>query len=479
MSEHRVTSQLPGTEPSRWSRGTKIAMASWGVFLFICLAGLIYLMIRVSSDDDGNGERTGSGPITGGLADHEAQGEAAKSRSRLKLNLPGFEFTANNVHFTAPLPDLLVPEVQIFSVPEFPGYSAIWGATGRDHRGHIWMGVSTRGYGEAHLIEFDPTTNKLADHGSVRDQLKRLDLWEKGMSQIKIHSRIVQAPDGYLYFTSMDEHGEKSDGSANPTHGSYLWRVHPLKPAQWQKLDHMPEGLIAVACGGPMVYSLGYHDHVLYQYDTRTGNMRSIKVGSVGGHISRNFVVDHRDHVYVPRLRDIGFNKPISVELVEFDEHLAQVAQTPLEHYLTQSPAQSHGIIAVQPLADRSIVFTTNGGMLYRITPSVTKAAAKVESLGFIHPQGARYVPTLFTDDGISALYAVSLHGDGFNWIRFDLSTKKSTQKPLDVKYPDGRRLFKHLIYGSMARDATGAFFVVGTDQNLDRPVIWRLRPGG
>ena len=64
----------------------------------------------------------------------------------------------------------------------------------------------------------------------------------------------------------------------------------------------VPEALIAVAGAGRWIYTLGYFNHVLYQYDCETGKHQSITVGAVGGHISRNFFCDIRGHAYVPRL---------------------------------------------------------------------------------------------------------------------------------------------------------------------------------
>jgi hypothetical protein len=460
------------TSPPRWTRGEKRALAAWATFALLLVSGLIFLAVRVVTSI--------SHAAHPPSAQHNNAARAPSTPAAAVATLPpDFRFAPNGVAFT-PLPadPAAAPRVVPLTVPEFEGYSAIWGATGRDHRGHVWLGVSTRGQGGAHLIEFDPATQTLTDRGNVHDQLHRLGLKKPGLSQIKIHSRIEQAPDGYLYFTSMDEQGEKEDGSANPTWGSHLWRVAPGAPTPWEHLAAMPQGMIALACGGRMVYTLGYHGHVVHQYDTQTGATRSIEVGSVGGHISRNFAVDRRDHVYVPRLRR-GAAGAVSTQLVELDPLLAEVAATPLEHYIDGPPAQSHGIIGVQPMTDGSIVFITNFGMLYRITPPVGAgdSRAAVAQLGFLHPEGARYIASLFTYDGKSHVMGVCQRGQIFEWVCHDLSRKQSTTSPLVLSYPDQRKVFKHLLYGSITRDSTGAFFVVGTDQNIDRPVVLRLTP--
>ena len=107
------------------------------------------------------------------------------------------------------------PTVRVIALPDFWGEYAIWGATGVDARGRIYLGITSNdsGSGSAHLFRYDPDTGVVSDRGAVLDQLARLGLRRPGEKQMKIHSRIVLMPDGYLYFSSMDENGEAEDGS--------------------------------------------------------------------------------------------------------------------------------------------------------------------------------------------------------------------------------------------------------------------------
>ncbi len=189
----------------------------------------------------------------------------------------------------------------------FQGANSIWGATGRDDKGNIWFGISGNGTEAAHLVEYNPEIDRFIDHGDPVSALKEAGLYRDGEEQIKIHSKIVQMDDGWLYFASMDETGERADGSQLPLWGSHFWRYNPLAD-HWEHLFSAPEGLIAVSGVGRWVYALGYWGHVLYQYDTLTGQTRHIRVGSEGGHISRNLVADRNGHVYVPRVKyfDLG-----------------------------------------------------------------------------------------------------------------------------------------------------------------------------
>jgi len=197
------------------------------------------------------------------------------------------------------------PQVTPLSVPQFAGAHAIWGSTGQDSRGHIWFGVTTEGIPvpSAHLFEYDPDASGIVDRGNVIAQLSAAGVLRPGEHQAKIHSRIVQGPDNDLYFASMDEEGESANGTHMPRWGGHLWRLK-LDTYQWQHLFTAPEALIAVAAGGRFIYALGYFGHVLYRFDTKDGDVQHVAVGSVNGHVSRNFLADHRGHAYVPRLRE-------------------------------------------------------------------------------------------------------------------------------------------------------------------------------
>ena len=147
--------------------------------------------------------------------------------------------------------------------------------------------------------------------------------------------------------------------------GRTLWRLS--RRGVWQHLAAVPQALIAAAVGGPYVYTLGYFNHVLFQFDTRSGRMTSVTVGSVGGHVSRNFFADRRGHAYVPRVRRNG-DRP-EASLVELDADLHEVGETPLGEYFERSPDESHGVVATQPDGADGWYFTTGRGRLYHVQP--------------------------------------------------------------------------------------------------------------
>jgi hypothetical protein len=382
------------------------------------------------------------------------------------------------------------PRVTEIPLPDIQGAYAIWGATGRDHRGHIWFGVSVRGVLQpsAHLFEYVPETGDLIDRGDVVGQLRQLGLLRPGEGQMKIHSRIVQADDGYLYFASMDEQGERGDGTRLPTWGSHFWRLRPEEPG-WEHLLHVPYGLVAVSGVGRYVYILGYFGHPLIQYDTVTGRFRGAQVGAHGGHVSRNLLSDGRGHVFIPRLvyrevPDPNDRRPnprlyrkLTSTLLELDAGLKIVAETPLEDYFRGLANDSHGIIAVTYLADGSMAFATHLGRLYRIVPQ-QGARAKLFPLGWFRPEGSGYAPALFTFEGRRYLVGLAEHkARRFDWLVYDLKTNRSTSVPLALDHVGRPPVESLLLYGSITRDSRGGFYVAGSyiNRSGQHPILLRL----
>ena len=371
---------------------------------------------------------------------------------------------------------LRAPRVRELKVPMFENATSIWGSTGRDFRGHIWIGVSARSGGmSAHLMEYDPDADRWHDRGAVTDKLKELSLFSDGEGQNKIHSRIVPANDGWLYFASTDEEGERADTEALPRWGGHLWRIHP-ENYRWQHLFAVREGLVAASGAGQYVYALGYWGHVLYQYDTRSGHAHRVVVGSAGGHVSRNFLTDIRGHAYVPRLS--AAEGKVSVALVEYDAGLNEIAATPLEHYLGGGSVEAnHGIIGLAYLSDGRMLFTTHVGYLYLIEPR-EEGPAKVTAIGWLHPDGSAYTASLFSFGGGNIVGGVSNSHAGFDWVLFNLASGLSKAFPLDTK-----DLKKVLLYGSVTRDNGGRVYVVGwaemETRHEQRPLVLQIDPGG
>jgi len=368
-------------------------------------------------------------------------------------------------------------------VPRLPLADAIWGATGRDDRGHVWFGVSMkpRSGVSGYLLEYIPETKEMIHRGDVISELRRLGLCRDGEKQPGIHTKILQAADGHLYFASTDlSGGDFLAGTKPPTWGGHLWRLR-LPEYEWEHLIAVPEGLVAIAGSDDLIYACGFFGHKLYQYNIRRGEVRSVQVGSVDAHFTRNIVSDCRNHVYVPRLRRSETTGESIATLVEYDTELREVGQKPLPHYIVRSPNASHGITAFQPMVDGSIIFATSIGFMYRIVPR-EDAPAELVDVGWFHPDGPRYVPSLFTYAGERYVMGLATGSHdkerlprGFEWVVHDLATNDVAVTPVRVASQTPFPLNWTVLYGSVTRDNAGHFYVVGRS-SLKHPVILQVQ---
>lgn len=356
------------------------------------------------------------------------------------------------------------PTLTPIPLPEIEGANAIWGSTGRDDDGNIYFGVSCSGVDQpsAALCVLRPAAKAAESLGDVVSNLRRAGLAVGRTSQMKIHGKPVQANDGYVYFASMDEQGEREDGSALPIHGSHLWRI-PAGGGSWQHLAAVPEALIATACTGRYVFALGYFGHVLYRYDTVSGALDRTEVGSVGGHVSRNFLVDVQEHVYVPRVSRSDDGGPLTAEMVELGHDLREVTAHRLANYGATPDFRSHGIVSWVALRDGTLVFNTVDGQLHRLTPK-PNGPSDLEQLGWIHPQGESYTAVLTCPDGERFLCAISRRPAGreYEYLLYDLAERHGRVLVLDEPSRELLARPHTLVYGSHTLDDGSGAYVVG-----------------
>lgn len=393
-----------------------------------------------------------------------------------QVELSDYAELTGSVFFPEPSDPFHAPNIRELRMRPIPDSESIWGSTGRDSRGHIWIGVSTRRSGTgAHLLEYDPKGNFLTDHGSVLDQLRRLGLYEAGQGQIKIHSKIVQASDGWLYFASTDEEGEDFASSTLPKNGARLWRIYPGEK-DWEHLFAAKEAIIAVSGAGRFIYALGYWNHVLFQYDTQTKLHRKIVVGSTDGHVSRNFLADMRGHAFVPRVTK-NANGTYTAALIEYNEGLNEIGATELRYYLgKQSPEENHGIVGIAYLPDHRMMFTTHRGQLYEITPAEA-GPSRVRAMGWMHPEGEAYAPGLYAFGGDAWIAGITQRDGIFEWVVRNFSPDPPLSKSFRINLGPLQRV---LLYGSITTDDTGRIYAVGWTANEaggQRPLILQITP--
>lgn len=366
------------------------------------------------------------------------------------------------------------PRLRHIPLPDVPHGNAIWGATGRDDSGNLYFGVSCGGdLPSAHLLKKAANEEEITVVGDIVSQLQANKVYRPGESQMKIHSKICQANDGALYFASMDEKGEKENGSQFPTWGGHLWRWKP-GASGWEHLLTTREALIAAECTGRYVYALGYFGHVLYQFDTETDQHRTITVGSVDGHISRNFLVDGNEHVYVPRVTAVdesnkgepnvkqNKDKYLKSTLVEYNSSLEELQETPLPDYDPNHNADTHGIVGYARLQNGEIVFTTHTGAFWKIEPSA-EGPARVTRLGWFHPDGKSYTANLCCPTGERFICGLAKPAKGkHEWTVYDLENQTSKTFELDAESQELLQRKGILIYGSNTLDNQGAGYLVG-----------------
>lgn len=355
------------------------------------------------------------------------------------------------------------PTINSLSFPDGGKGAVSWGATGKDDNGNIYIGVSTypQSNNTAFLYQLNPNTDTFVEQGDVISQLKKSNIYSEGESQNKIHSKIYQADDGYLYFTSFDEEGESASRGILPTYGSHLWRKKP-EDLDWEHLLATKEALIALNTDGRYVYALGYWNHILYQYDTLSRRFNRITVGSINGHISRNFLVSSNGRVFVPKV-ETSSNGVANTSLMEYDDQLNLVATHKLEFYLDKARFSQHGIISYINMANGDIYFITGEGALYRIYRSAGNTHV-VDFVSFINEsdQPGSYFSSMFSTDGEDFLVGLGKlpKASTYSWFIHQISSKTTVM--YDVKDFNNR----FLLYGSVTRDDLGNLYVVGVDTN-------------
>jgi hypothetical protein len=384
---------------------------------------------------------------------------------------------------------LRAPKLENLEVPDYVGANSILGATGRDSQGRIYFGVAAFGVDNpsAALWRLDPSSDTFETLGLVNEQLDRLKIRRKidwPETQMKIHSKIYQAADGRMYFSSQDEHDEAGDGSRNALYGGRIFALDP-KTNKWECIHTAPEGLIALAARGRYVVAQGYFGHVLYQYDTKTKQIRSAKLGTYKGHASRNIFMDSRGHVYGIRARIADSSEfegvyeldtdRVRVSLVELDTQLREVNDWPLSDYAPTGSTDSHGITGFCEFTDGSIVFVTHSGALWQVRQVENRS--RLERLGWMHPSGKSYCASLFAPYGERFVCGfVRRKDDAYQWSVFDVKNKHSVVLSLDRKSVSLLDQPQLLLYGCDTLDDTTRSYVVGWKQQGQRNVPHAIR---
>jgi hypothetical protein len=227
---------------------------------------------------------------------------------------------------------------------------------------------------------------------------------------------------------------------------------------------------------------------VLYQYDTVSKSIKTVKLGTYKGHSSRNIFMDARGHVYGIRARlahsyefegvyPIGQDR-VRVSLVELDTQMQEIHDWPLDDYSPTGSTDSHGLTGFSEMSDGTIVFVTHSGALWQIRQ--IDGQSTLERLGWMHPQGKSYCASLIAPTGERYVCGLATISEGpYEWIVFDTKLKGSVVLPLDSKSQAILKQPKLLLYGSDTLDDNRCGYLVGRKQsakgNAMEPVVVRV----
>jgi hypothetical protein len=154
---------------------------------------------------------------------------------------------------------------------------------------------------------------------------------------------------------------------------------------------------------------------------------------------------------------------------------LQPIGSSRLEHYLDRrTPASNHGIVGLAYLPNGRMLFTTHLGHLYLIAPQ-SSGPAQVMPLGWMHPDGPAYAPSLFYTGG-GWLAGVVQRGSDFDWVVRNIDSGLSRAYRLDL-----RGLRNVLLYGSVTRDNAGRAYLAGWASTEggggQRPLVLQVAP--
>lgn len=143
---------------------------------------------------------------------------------------------------------LRAPKLRELALPDYPGNTAIWGATGIDSIGRMYFGIAAMNVDNpsAKLMRYSPVDEEFELLGLVNEKLDMLGVRKQQPfpeTQMKIHSKIVHAGDGKVYFSTQDEHDEAGDGSRNALFGGRLFRLDPDTESEVVPLPRTGEDL--------------------------------------------------------------------------------------------------------------------------------------------------------------------------------------------------------------------------------------------
>jgi hypothetical protein len=312
------------------------------------------------------------------------------------LEIPAGEITSKNIRFV--------------EYPNFPEAHSTWGSIGYSTKHKkVFVGV-TNHRDRVGIFEYDLPTEKMRLCGFVPDLTNLRDYQWQG----KVHSQIVEGPDGAMYFTTDGGESREEYLMEHP-HGYSGGFFMKWDPAT-DKLSNLGVGLqyesikdLAVDQVTGQICAVSYPQVHFLVYDPRKNDLRDL--GRLGSdHVPRVMFSDWWSNVYYVdwRQRLVKYEREVG-QLLFCRESLPSFPGTPGEYIVT-------GITAYARDGKAGIIYlVTYGAKMLAFHPAA-KGIGPVEDLGGIFEGSLRpawnyYCPNLALGRNGKLYYFIGGHG--------------------------------------------------------------------
>lgn len=365
--------------------------------------------------------------------------------------------------------------IQFLEYPDFPQADSSWGSIGFSSRyNKVYIGVTNHRDRQG-LFEYDVAQKKLRLCGFIAE-MGHLRPFEW---QGKIHTQIVEGPDGAMYFGSDGGESREEDLKENPKGygGGFFFRWDPER----QHLTNLGMGLpyeglkdIAVDHVDGTLLAVSYPQVHLLQYNVPNNKVTDLgRVGS--GHVPRVIFTDRWGNIYYVdwRQRLIKFEHDTK-KLVFSRDSLPAFPGTPGIDIIT-------GITAWAADAQTGTIYLiTYGAKMLAFHPQ-QHGIGVVEDLGGIYddpsrPPYAYYCPNLAYHRNGRLYYFIGGHGShagklaGTTLMEFDPKTR---EKQAIASYP---LTVLGEATGSDVKDREGNLYFAG---RRDDPTVTKFGESG
>ncbi|WP_460639823.1 hypothetical protein [Larkinella harenae] len=363
----------------------------------------------------------------------------------------------------------------------FPDAHSTWDDIGYSNRfGKVVVGV-TNHVDKIMLYDYDVTTGKMTNHGSLADRGHLRPFQWQG----KIHSKIIEGKDGYMYFSTDGGESREEYFMEHPSGyaGGFFMKWHPatddlVNLGMGMQYESVKDIDIDPVSG--KLFGVSYPQVHFLVYDPAKNNMKDLgRLGS--SHVPRVLFTDWWGNCYYVDWRQRLVKYQTAQDTLLFArESLPAFAGTPGDKIVT-------GITAYAKDQKNNVIYLiTYGAKIVAFYPQ-KDGIGRVEDLGGVadsrpdvKPYGP-YVPNLNIGDNGKLYYFVGGHGnflikDRTVMMEFDPKTRKHT---VIYEYPVDQL---SEATGSDTKDKFGNLYFAGR-RNLDsndrsEPFLIKFNPG-